>query len=250
MKISKQIILFWFILFVPFLAYKIYSRFKQNEVYKQVYSGIKRGYVGSKFRIDNFKDTSGNISKIDTKKTNITIVDFWFKECPPCLADMKTFSPLLNKLESKVSVVSISVNNYSLWKSLFNSNDERFEMFHHIPQNWKHLVLNSSESLALNNEVPSDNIQLIQNTFQTTNFPMYFVLDSSNTIIASPFSLTEYLTVDLLKKQNRFTYYLSQKETWSADKWFIPLAFVEFSGFYWIVINGFFLISLLLKRKK
>lgn len=249
MKVSKQIILFWFILFVPFLAYKIYSRFKQNEVYKQVYSSIKRGYVGSKFRIDNFKDTSGNISKIDTKKKNITIVDFWFKECPPCLADMKTFSPILSKLENKVSVVSISVNNYSLWKSLFNSNDERFEMFRHIPKNWKHLVLNSSESLALNNEVPSDNIQLIQNSFQTTNFPMYFVLDSSNTIIASPFSLTEYLTVDLLKNQNRFTYYLFQKETWIGDKWFIPLTFVEFSGFYWIAINGLFLIALLFKRK-
>lgn len=205
-------------------------------------------YIGSKFRLDNFKDTSGNLAKISTKNTPFTVIDFWFKECPPCIADMKSFSPLLKELESQISVVSVSVNNFSLWHNLINSKDQKFDMFLNPPKNWKHLVLNSTESEKLNNDVPTDNIQTIQNTFQTTNFPMYFVLDTSKTIIATPFSLSEYLTVDILKKQNKFTYFLTQKETWNSDFWFIPLAFVEFSGFYWIVINLVFLVTYFKKK--
>jgi hypothetical protein len=122
-------------------------------------------------------------------------------------------------------------------------------MFLHLPKNWNHLVLNSTESEKLNNDVPIDNIQTIQNTFQITGFPMYFVLDTSKTIIATPLSLSEYLTVDLLKKRSRFTHFLTQKETWNSDRWFIPISFVEFSGFYWIGVNVLFLLTYLRKKK-
>ena len=248
MKISKKIILFWFVLFVPFLGYKLYNRYKENEDYKERYTSTRKWYVGGKFLLDNFKDSSGHLTKIDTKKSPITIIDFWYNSCPPCIADMKSFSPILKKLGSQVSVVSISVNNFSLWHSLLNSKDQQFDMFLHLPNNWKHLVLNSNESEKLHNDVPADNIETIQNAFQTTNFPMYFVLDTAKTIIAAPFSLSEYLTVDLLKKQNRFTYFLTQRETWNTDYWFIPLAFVQFSGFYWIGINMLFLLTYLRKK--
>jgi thiol-disulfide isomerase/thioredoxin len=247
MKISKRIILLWFVLYLPFLGYKLYLQFKVNEEYKARYISIRKGFVGTKFDLDNFKDTSGSFSKIDFKRTPITIVDFWFKACSPCIADIKTFSPLLKNSGNQVSVFSVSINNFSQWRDLFYSKEPQFDIFLTHQNNWNHLVLSSTESEKLQNDVPADNIQTLQNKFQTTNFPMYFVMDSSKTIIATPFSLTEYLTVDLLKKQNRFLFFILQNETWKSNSFSFSY-FLEYSGLFWIGINILSLINFIRKR--
>jgi len=239
MKIPNLVIKIWFVLFIPFLFFKLHDKYIEHEKYKAQYSRNIRQYVGSKFSIDNFINISGVPVKLDLSKSEMTVIDFWFNACPPCIADIKKYSTLIKGKEKKISVVTVSINSYKLWRNLFKN--KRFEFLSDSVNNLTHLVLKSAEASELNNDIPGDNHQLLQNTFQSTKFPMYFVLDKKGTIVATPFSLSEYLSVDIPKK-NRFIYFLTNKETWSTDYLFIPLAFVEFSGFYWIIINFFLLL--------
>jgi hypothetical protein len=99
--------------------------------------------------------------------------------------------------------------------------------------NWKHLVLKSSEDPRLRNEIPGDNVRLLENTFQSTNMPMYFVLEKSGIIKATPFSLSKYLELEVLNR-NPFWYFLTNPTTWTTNYFFVPSAFIEYSGYFWI----------------
>lgn len=233
MKISTRIIWIWLLLFLPFLSFKLFRLYIENEKHEKQYSSSLDIYTGSKFALDHFVDSNGADTKIDLSKSDITVVDFWFKDCPPCLDDMKSYSKLIQGKEKQINVVTVCVNRFDIWKALLDSSDERFIMFSMPVSNWKHLVLKSTEDPKLKNEIPAKNLLLLDSSFHTTSFPMYFVLDKNGTIIAAPFSLSKYIELEILKR-NSFLYFLKKSNTWSADLYFIPLAFVEYSGFFWI----------------
>lgn len=175
MTITKRIIQIWLILFIPFLGVKIINMYNTSKKAEQL--RIINDYIGSKFSIDNFIDLNGNIAEIEPNKSEITIIDFWHKDCPPCIREMKEFKDLLTNRENQVSIVSVSINNYNLWKQLFNSKNKTFSFLSDSIPNWKHLVLKSNKDPKLNNTIPSDNIQTLSKHYQTNSFPTYLVLD-------------------------------------------------------------------------
>ncbi|RYE27137.1 MAG: hypothetical protein EOP45_02180 [Sphingobacteriaceae bacterium] len=95
MRITRNIILTWLILFLPFFTFKLYSKYSTNKQYEKGYSNSVSGYIGSKFPLQNFVDSSGRGAQIDLSKSEITVVDFWFKDCPPCIEDMQHYSQLI-----------------------------------------------------------------------------------------------------------------------------------------------------------
>ena len=235
MRITKTIIWLWLLFFLPFFVFKLYNRYKTNEEYEKSYSNVVSWYIGSKFPVDNLLDSSGAVAKIDVSKSEKTVVDFWSRDCPPCLKDMHHYSKLIQRRDKEISVYTVNINRYDIWKPLLHSSTKPFSILSRPVSNWRHLVLKSNEDPKLNNPVPNDNASLLQNTFQTGNLPMYFVLDKNGIIKATPFSLSKYIELEILKR-NPFWYFLTTPTTWTADYFFIPSAFVEYSGYFWITI--------------
>src|SRR5688572_18801604 len=66
--------------------------------------------IGERFTIGDLKDSTSNLATLDFSKSDVTIIDFWFNDCPPCIDEMKQFAELLSNTKSKVSIVSISIN--------------------------------------------------------------------------------------------------------------------------------------------
>lgn len=248
MRITKSIIWTWLILFLPFFTFKLYSRYRANKQYEKVYSSPVSGYIGSKFSLQNFVDSSGTDAQIDFSKSEITVVDFWFKDCPPCIEDMQHYSQLIEGRDRKIIIFTVCINRFDLWKTLLHSSVKPFLMLSKQVPNWKHLVLKSSENQKLNNAVPAENLRLLQNTFQSTNFPMYLVLDNNGVIKATPFSLSKYIELDILR-HNPFWYFLTKENIWTADYFFVPTAFVKYSGYFWIATILLLLISQFRNKK-
>lgn len=235
--------LIWLILFIPFLCVNIVFMYNASKKVEQNRS--INNYIGSKFSIDNFLDLNGNSTKLDFSKSKITIVDFWQRDCPPCLREMKEFKSLLKSRENSVSIISVSINSYKIWRPLFSSEKPAFSFLGDSIVNWKHLVLKSNIDPRLNNIIPADNIQELLNKYQTNTFPAYFVMNNTGTIIATPASLVEYLKVEVLH-QNKYLVFITNKGTWAGAYIWIPKLLVEYSGYFWILLM---LVSVVRKRK-
>jgi len=149
--------------------------------------------IGTQFEEFRLIDTSGKNVTINYKNFDYTIVDFWFSECPPCLKEMKQFSELLRKAKSNIQIVSISINNYQLWKGLFSTNHTAYSFLSEANTNWRHYTLRSDEDPNLKNDIPGDNYNVIQSRYNTHDYPLYLVLNEEGKIITTPRSAVEYL---------------------------------------------------------
>jgi len=149
--------------------------------------------IGDKFMIGNFIDTSGKPVTLDLSKANITIIDFWFDDCPPCIKELKQFKDILLHKENKVQVISVSINTYPVWKNLFIEKNDRFDFLNTSIVNWQHVDLATKDDPQLKHTISSDRVKEITDTLNVSFFPAYFVLDNDGKIIARPISAVEYI---------------------------------------------------------
>jgi len=95
--------------------------------------------------------------------------------------------------------------------------------------------MRSAEDPKLNNEIASDNLKTLSNRFQSNNFPMYFVVDKTGTIVASPFSAVDFIKSNVYK-QNKITHFFKDKRNWSRLYSILFSSLVQYSGYYWLLI--------------
>ena len=95
--------------------------------------------------------------------------------------------------------------------------------------------MRSTEDPKLNNEISGENIETLSNRFQSNNFPMYFVVDKTGTIIASPFSAVEFIK-NKLYRQSKIIQFFTNKRTWTRLYSIIFSSLVQYSGYYWLLI--------------
>lgn len=150
-------------------------------------------HIGDTFRIQNVLDSTGNQIQLDFSKTDLTIIDFWFNECPPCINEMKQFSEVLAGKETKISVISISINQFWLWKPTLINHRGRFSFLNNNTPNWSQYVLNTSEDKKLKNDISTDRQQEIENLYNITFFPAYFVVNKKGVILERPVSAVEFI---------------------------------------------------------
>ncbi|TDH25629.1 TlpA family protein disulfide reductase [Segetibacter sp. 3557_3] len=131
--------------------------------------------------------------QLDFTQYDRTVIDFWFSECPPCIAEMKQFEKLLRGKEKNLQVISISINRYGLWKSILEKPTGTFFFLSADVDNWKHYNLRSSQDERLKNDIPLDNNEQLQKRLNVTFYPAYFVVDRSGVIIARPISAVDYI---------------------------------------------------------
>jgi hypothetical protein len=71
--------------------------------------------INKKFELNYVVDTIGNKLKLNFDN-KITIIDFWFVGCSPCISEMEQFSSLLKGRENEITIYSISIDDSQYWK--------------------------------------------------------------------------------------------------------------------------------------
>ena len=149
--------------------------------------------IGEKFDIENFIDSSGSQIKLDFTKSEITIVDFWFNDCPPCNKEMSQFRDLIKGKDKQIIIVSISVSGYEFWKKLFTDKSDRYAFLTTSTPNWQHLNLKSNDDPKLKHIISEDRLAELTTKLNVTFFPAYFVVNKDGIIKARPISAVEYI---------------------------------------------------------
>ncbi len=149
--------------------------------------------VGKRFKIEGVLDSTGHEVQLDFTKSDLTIIDFWFNDCPACIEEMKQFAELLRGRENKIKIISISINQFWLWKNTLNSHSGRFSFLANVTPNWKHYVLKTTQDPKLKNAISIDREQELQELFNVSFFPAYFVIDKNGIIQSRPESAVEFI---------------------------------------------------------
>ncbi len=136
-----------------------------------------------------------------------TIVEYWFRNCPYCLAEMKQLSILLPGRENELELVSISIDDYAGWKAAVTGSDQRYAFLRNNLPNWKQLLLNFPKDSAGKNTNAKQLVALLQ----VTGFPTFFVLDQQGVIIATPVSAVAYIR-QVYEKENGFLLFIRAQE--------------------------------------
>lgn len=149
--------------------------------------------IGTRFHLENIIDSSGNPVELDIKRTPITIIDLWHRQCPPCIEDLNALGDVIKDQSDKITVYSISVNQYWFWKPMFASNDPKICFLKDELVNWKQYNLSTADNPRYKNHLSADRMDEIAKRFGTNTYPVYLVLDSTGKIIARPHSMVAYL---------------------------------------------------------
>lgn len=243
MYIPKKILRFWLILFIPLFIALLYGTYRQQQkntsptTVEQRASLIK--HIGSKLPLLPLKNTSYKSVSLNHSFRQPVILDFWFAGCGPCIAEMKQFAKLLQDYPGKFEIISISIDALSEWKEVLNgkSSEKLSFLSNNKDTLWTHLNLDTTN--------PSS---YLDSSLNLRQYPSYFVLDSSGTIIETPQSAVDYIEKIIGKKKD-FTHFLSK--SFSSEEGWINLlfSFLYYSGLFWSLVILILWISLLLKNR-
>lgn len=150
-------------------------------------------YIGKRFDMTGFIDTSGNLAALDLNKAPLTLIDIWFDHCPSCISEMKEFKTVLKGKEEKINVVSISINSFPAWKKMLPEAPERYSFLKENVSNWQQLIFSSTDKYPRNNSISPDRLQELEQKWTTHTFPVIFVLDNSGIIKDMPLSAVDYI---------------------------------------------------------
>ena len=183
---------FLFLTIIQFLIISSCQRHSDNKKFEFHKKSLAEN-IGEEFKISDILDSSRNKIKIDFTKSDLTIIDFWFNDFPPCIEELNQFANLLPGKEKKISIISISINQPWLWYKTFKEHSGRFAFLNNKLSNWSHFVLQSSENGKLKNTISTDRSLELQKTYNVTFFPAYFVVDKKGIILTRPESAVDYI---------------------------------------------------------
>ena len=149
--------------------------------------------INKPFKLTNIVDSSGNKIELDFSKSDLTLVDFWNNACPPCINEMKQFADLLKGKESKISVYSISLNQFWLWKQTLSDHKGVFSFLDNNISNWKQFNLMTTDDPKLKNGFSFDRSHELELLYNVKLFPSYFVINKKGLIISSPENAVEFI---------------------------------------------------------
>lgn len=182
-------------LFLPIVQLIFITGCQSNADSKRFEKQIKSltDHIGEEFKISAILDSSGNKVKLDFSKSDVTIVDFWFNDCPPCIQELAQFESLLVGKEKEISIISISLNQPWLWHKTLRSHTGRFTFLENKLSNWTHFVLQTADNEKFKNDLSSDRLIELQKQYNITFFPAYFVVDRNGIILERPESAVAYI---------------------------------------------------------
>lgn len=133
--------------------------------------------INSEDKLPDFKleNQFGALKSFDDYKGKVLLVDFWFQGCQPCLEEMKFFPELLDKYDSKLAIMSISIDSKETTTALLQQK----------PKPWNFLQADNLDWTFYN-----DN--MVQNSYVKalgiTSYPTYLLFDEKGELISTPYS--------------------------------------------------------------
>ena len=198
-----------YVLFIPFLLVTLYGLFLVKNIRSQKKRAAIDAEVGKKFPFSYGIDTSGNKVPLDFAQSPITVIDFWFKNCPECIEEMMQFENAIKSASQPVNIISMSIDKFPMWKQAFDTSNKRLAFLSRSIPGWKHLKVPTDSTLNKSGG------QIVAEKLPVTGYPSYFVLDKNGNIIAAPASAVAYLKANP-EKQNEFYSFLTSKSTWKS----------------------------------
>jgi len=198
-----------YVLFIPFLLVSLYSLFLIKKIRSYKRRAAIDAQVGKKFPFSYGIDTSENKVPLNFEQSPITIIDFWFKNCPECIEEMMQFEDAIKSAAQPVNIISMSIDKFPVWKQAFDTTNQRLAFLSRSVIGWKHLMVPADSALNKSGG------QLVAEKLPVTGYPSYFVLDKNGNIIATPASAVAYLKANP-EKQNEFYGFLTSKLTWKS----------------------------------
>lgn len=209
MAFKKNNRLIKLLLFIPFFIAAFFCFFQLKKYRLQSKRQAINGLVGKPFPVLPLEDKNGKTVSLDLSRSDNTIVDFWFRNCPGCIAEMRQFTGVLKGKEKNITVISISIDPAGLWQKTFDGSTPAFSFLSKPVDNWHHLLVN------FNGAADKNNAEHLAEILNVTSFPSYFVLDKQGIIRATPPSAVNYINTSL-RKENEFLVFLESSATWKS----------------------------------
>lgn len=225
MKKTFRLIIYWILLFLPisvFVSTVYWGFMKMNDKYLN-------HNINKKLELNNVVDIPGNKVKLNFD-SKITIIDFWFVGCAPCISEMKQFDMLLKGREKEISVISISIDDAEYWK---NPNSPFLTK---TASNWEFYALDSKS-------IP-DRGKYLYDLFNFNYFPSYIVVDKKGNIIEVPKSAVAYIKENYFYKN--WILFFWKEILFSKDYILLRVMFIPYTILFWLTI----LIRLIITKKK
>jgi len=224
MKKISRLFIYWILLFLPIaliFSTIIYGVTKINDRYLNQ-------NINKKLELNYIVDTLGNkvVLNFDSK---VTIIDFWFVGCAPCVNEMRQFDALLKGKDKEISVFSISIDDAKYWK---NPNSPFLTK---TVSNWKFYAMDS-KALA-------DKNKYLQDLFNFKHFPSYIVIDKKGNIIEVPISAVAYIEENYCYKNWILCFWT--EVLFTKDYILFQVMFIPYTILFWLII----LIRLIIKKK-
>lgn len=236
MKISKKVFLLWSLLFLPFILITAYIFFIKKNKEEEVLFSLKNKQIGENFSFDFLKNLKGEKIEKTSLKTEFTIIDFWFEQCPPCIVEMNQFENIIKGKEDKLSILSVSTDSENDWQKLLKANNKKVAFLYKNVKGWTHSLLQPPID-----SFPEAGSYIIHN-YKTNVYPLYFVLDRNGKIIASPKSAVDYIKVNFENKASYFLF-MQKKIKEFGFVYIFTVMLIFYSGIFWVLT--FLILSLI-----
>jgi cytochrome oxidase Cu insertion factor (SCO1/SenC/PrrC family) len=210
MTISKTPQFLKIVLFIPFFVASLFAFYQFKKLRLESKRQSVNQYAGQKFPALPLLDKEGKTVVPDLIQSEYTIIDFWFRNCPGCIAEMGQFKDVLKGKGKKVSIISISIDANEEWQQALNGSAPAFLFITKPVGNWHHLLLNFPQEQGYKN-----NTQRLFEILGITGFPSFFVLDKNGIIKATPVSAVSYIKTSV-SSENEFLVFLKSRSTWSS----------------------------------
>lgn len=249
MKSTIKLFIYWILIYIllaillaAFISLRSTNRStNSNSVDK--YAKVKK-YVGKRLEFKNLLDRENN--EVELKSSaEITLIDFWYTGCRPCLKEMKEFNSLISGMEDKIQITSISIDGTGVWNSAFQK-DSPTQFLNNKIINWKHYNLIDSTFLTIDNKLVTKGSGLdFTNGLGLIAFPSYLVLDKNGVIVDLPNSGVDYIKKKLYNQSDFRIFWTSPADRDVIIKMFFGV-FVLYSVIYWLIVS----VVLLIRRFK
>jgi len=150
--------------------------------YMSDYGSLQNWLTPKKFNLSDYKliDTKGVAKKPDTSNSKLYLIDFWFVNCPPCVADHKIINQRLNDFKNhNIEVVGISRDeSYDKWSNYLEKHN----------YDWKNY-----KQIYPEKNIPTENLGI-------TAYPTYLIINSKGDILKR-YSIIKDVVADYLDKK-------------------------------------------------
>jgi cytochrome oxidase Cu insertion factor (SCO1/SenC/PrrC family) len=116
----------------------------------------------------------GELKTFSDYKGKVLLVDFWYQGCQPCLEEMKYFPELLNKYNSELAIMSISID----------SKEDTQDLLELKPKPWNFLQSKNSDWTFYNDDKKNSLVKELK----VSEYPTYLLFNKEGELISSPYS--------------------------------------------------------------